>query len=176
MVSRSYKFVVDTMLGDLARWLRILGYDTLYSRSYSDWQVLRIAEKGNRIIITMDKGLCRKAQRHGLRCVLIESFDIREKLAELHIKVGIELVADPSKSRCPECNGALRKVYDKNIVKDRVPPNALEIHSVFYVCTRCGRVYWEGSHWRNIRKILDEVRDASAKLKLRFRRSIGIEG
>ncbi len=153
------RFIVDTMLGDLAKWLRILGYDTLYSRNYTDSQIVRIASKSRRIIITMDRGLCIMANKKGVPCISIESYDIRERLAEISVKANIPLVADPSRSRCPVCNGVLKPVYDKSVVKDRVPPKALESHKVFYVCTRCGQVYWEGSHWKNIKRVLEEARN-----------------
>ncbi len=153
------KFVVDTMLGDLAKWLRILGYDTLYSRNYNDKQIVKIAKNGRRIVITMDRGLCVLAKKNKVPCIEIESYDIRYKLAEISLKADIPLIANPSKSRCPVCNGELKPVYDKSVVRDKVPPHALETNNVFYVCTRCGQVYWEGSHWKNIRKILEEAKN-----------------
>jgi uncharacterized protein with PIN domain len=152
------RFIVDTMLGDLAKWLRILGYDTLYSRNYRDSQIVNIAKESKRVVVTMDRGLCILAKKNGVRCLIIESFDIRERLAEISVKAGIPLVANPSKSRCPLCNGELKPVYDKSVVRDRVPPRVLELNKVFYVCTRCGQVYWEGSHWNNIRRVLEEAR------------------
>ena len=157
--TRRKRFIVDTMLGDLAKWLRILGYDTLYSRNYTDSQIVKIASTSKRTILTMDRGLCIIAKKKNVPCILMESYDIRERLAEISIKANIPLVADPSRSRCPVCNGVLKPVYDKSVIKDRVPPKALESHKVFYICTRCGQVYWEGSHWRNIKRILDEARN-----------------
>jgi len=151
-------FVVDTMLGDVARWLRLMGYDALYSRNYQDWQILRVAEKGRRTIVTRDRGLYNKARRRGLSAVLIESYGMPERLAELALKTRIILRADPDRSRCTECNGELVRVEDKSVVRDRVPPGALEAHKVFYVCSRCGRVYWKGGHWRNIERIITEAK------------------
>ncbi|MEB3844552.1 MAG: Mut7-C RNAse domain-containing protein [Desulfurococcales archaeon] len=150
------RFVADTMLGELARWLRILGYDTLYSRVYSDNQLLNIASRTGRILLTRDKGLYYRARKKGVRTVYIEFDSIEWRLAELRAKLGLKLEADPSKSRCPECNAPLVKVEDKWKVKDRVPPGAWEAYDVFYLCPRCGRVYWEGGHWRNIRRIVEE--------------------
>ncbi len=153
------KFIVDAMLGDLAKWLRILGYDTLYSKSYTDKQIISIAKSSERIIVTMDRGLCIMARKKNISCVTIENYDIRDRLAEISVKTNIPLIADPSRSRCPVCNGTLKPIYDKSIVKDRVPPKALESNKVFYVCIRCGQVYWEGSHWKNIRRVLEEARN-----------------
>lgn len=154
------RFVVDSMLGHLARWLRILGYDTIYSRNFSDWQLLRIARSSGRILVTRDKGLHWRARKQGIRSVLIESTHNVERLAELASKVGLELALDPRQSRCPLCNGDLKEA-SRNAVKGRVPERTLEYVDEFYVCTRCGKIYWEGSHWSNMRRMLQDA----AKLK-----------
>ncbi|MEM2025047.1 MAG: DUF5615 family PIN-like protein, partial [Desulfurococcaceae archaeon] len=85
------KFVVDTMLGSLARWLRILGYDTLYEREIEDWQILRRAELESRVIITRDRGLHNKAMKHGLRSILIWEEDMSDRLAHIAVIAGIKL-------------------------------------------------------------------------------------
>ncbi len=156
-------FIVDSMLGSIAKWLRILGYDTLYSSRYDDWQILRVAEKTGRTIITSDRGLYWRARKRGLRVVLIEEQDRIARLAEVAEKTGIRVELDPKRSRCPVCNGELVEVRDKRVVADRVPPQSLKANEVFYVCTRCGKVYWEGSHWRNMKKVVEEVRRLTRK-------------
>jgi uncharacterized protein with PIN domain len=158
------KFIVDAMLGSLAKWLRLLGYDTLYSTSYNDAQIISIAARAKRIMVTSDKGLYRRAIKAGLRAVLLPESGVTESLARLASAGLIELKVDPSKSRCPLCNGVLKEVTDKNLVRGRVPPGALAKYSKFYVCTRCGHVYWEGGHWRNIRRIVEEAKLMSAQL------------
>ena len=158
------KFIVDAMLGSLAKWLRLLGYDTLYSTSYNDAQIISIAARAKRIVVTSDKGLYRRAIKAGLRAVLLPESSVTESLARLASAGLIELRVDPSKSRCPLCNGVLKEVTDKNLVRGRVPPGALAKYSKFYVCTRCGHVYWEGGHWRNIRRIVEEAKLMSAQL------------
>ena len=153
----SEKFIADAMLGEVARWLRILGYDVLYSRNYTDKQILSIAMKTGRIILTRDRGLYSRAKKRNLKVVYVSTDNIVERLAEIVLKTGISLDPDPRKSRCPECNSPLIIVRDKEKVRDRVPPRALEANDEFYMCPRCGRVYWEGSHWRNIRRIVREA-------------------
>lgn len=154
---RNPKMIADAMLGEVTRWLRILGYDVLYSRNYTDYQVLSTAKRTGRVILTRDWGLHVKAGKRGVKSVYISSDNITERLAELVLKIGIKLNPDPSKSRCPECNAELIIVKDKRRVKDRVPPGAYEKYSIFYLCPRCGKVYWEGGHWRNIRRIVEEA-------------------
>ncbi len=158
MPERKEKFIADTMMGELARWLRILGYDVLYNRNYSDLQILKIARASRRTIITRDRGLHVKAIKNKIKSVYIHSDKIEYRLAELALKTNIILEADPSKSRCPECNGILTKISNKDLVKDRVPPGALQAYDEFYLCVNCGKVYWEGSHWKNIKRILNNVK------------------
>jgi uncharacterized protein with PIN domain len=163
------RFIVDTMLGDVARWLRIMGYDTRYSRSYGDRELLSEAILTGRILITRDKGLHAKARKASVRAVLLESTTIEERLAELSVKLGLELRVDPNTSRCPECNGVLERVNDKSIVRDRVPPLAYNTYDVFYACTVCGRVYWEGSHWDNIRRVVEISRGLAEEMRKAYR-------
>ncbi len=157
-MTRDKKFIADAMMGELARWLRIMGYDTLYNRNYRDKQIINIARATGRIIVTSDRGLHSRARKMGLKSIYIASHRVEERLAELALQAGITLEADPSKSRCPECNGELIRVTDKEKVKDRVPPGSLNTYNEFYVCVNCGKVYWKGGHWRNIERILYEAR------------------
>lgn len=159
------RFIADAMMGEVARWLRILGYDTLYNRNYTDYQILRIASRTGRIIITRDRGLHSRARKRGLRSVYVASHRVEERLAEVALQAGIRLEADPDRSRCPECNGPLRRVTDKRLVSDRVPPGALQAYDTFYVCAVCGRVYWRGGHWRNIERVLGEARELVSKAR-----------
>lgn len=164
------RFIADTMLGDLARWLRIMGYDVIYYKDLEDHQIIEAAMMGDRIILTRDRGLFHKARKASVRAVLVESTDSAERIAEVAKKTGIEIRADPSLSRCPECNGVLEKV-GRERVRDRVPPAALSAYEEFYLCTRCGNVYWAGSHWENIRRKIEEARETLRKLTKGRRRS-----
>ncbi len=163
-MSEEPRFIVDTMLGNVARWLRMLGYDTLYNRKYEDWRILQIAEKENRIIITRDRGLHRRALNRGLKSIYLEIDDMAERLAYIAYIAGIRLYIDLEKSRCPICNGELRKV-SKEEVKDKVPPRVYRLHDDFWICTRCGKVYWIGSHWRKIEEILAKARKIYESMK-----------
>lgn len=151
------RFIVDTMLGNVARWLRMLGYDTLYDRRYEDWRILHIAKNEDRIVVTRDKGLHRRALNRGLKSIYLEQDDMAERLAYISYHTGIRLYIDLEKSRCPICNGELRKV-SKEQVKDKVPRRVYYLHEDFWICTRCGKVYWIGSHWRKIEEILENAR------------------
>lgn len=156
------------MHGDLAKWLRILGYDTVYSRSYTDRQLLELALLGDRVLVTKDKRLYAKAKKLGVRGVLVESTLTVEKIAELASKIKLDLNVDPSRSRCPDCNGVLVK-RGREEVRSRVPPRVLEVYEEFYECAKCGKVYWEGSHWRNIRGVIEEARSFAQSFRKALR-------
>ncbi|MCC6033677.1 MAG: Mut7-C RNAse domain-containing protein [Desulfurococcaceae archaeon] len=150
------KFVADTMLGNLARWLRILGYDTLYSSSFEDWRLLRVAEEEKRILLTKDESLFRRARTRGLSALLITSDDIAEMLAYVAAKTGAELSFNPSRTRCPECNTLLMKI-SKAEALSLLGGELITKYDEFWRCGKCGKIYWQGNHWRTINSILEKA-------------------
>lgn len=150
------EFVADTMLGNLARWLRMLGHDTLYSRSFEDWRLLRLAEEEGRVLLTRDESLFRRARSKGLRVALITSDDIAEMLAYVAAKTGLNLVFDPSRTRCPKCNTPLTRMSKAealSLLRDELTAKYEE----FWRCGKCGRLYWQGNHWRTINETLERA-------------------
>jgi len=160
---RRKRFIVDSMLGGLARWLRMLGYDTLYAKNWHDARILEVAESEGRAVVTRDHGLYVRAVKRGLEAVIVPE-ELEDALAILALRFGIELKVDPDRSRCPLCNASLRRASAEE-VKGRVPPQVLERHSVFWVCTGCGQVYWRGGHWRGIEATLAEARKRLERLR-----------
>ena len=162
------KFIVDSMMGSIARWLRILGYDTVYDKNAEDWQILRRAELDRRTIVTRDKSLHNRAIRYGLRSILIwEEDDIPSRLAYIAWVTGIRLSVNFNETRCPEDNAPLVKV-DKEKIKNKVPEPVYRLHNDFWECPRCGKVYWVGSHWKLIEKSLSEARIKLEELKRKY--------
>jgi hypothetical protein len=141
------------MLGQLARWLRMAGYDTLYEPDIEDREVLRLARLEDRTILTRDRRLAIRKAALG-RSFLIESEDPAEQLRQVILKFPPEA---GQKSRCPVCNGLLRKVVKKDRVRDLVPEHVFLGFGRFYRCASCGKVYWEGSHHARLRKTLDDI-------------------
>jgi uncharacterized protein with PIN domain len=168
LMSSEPKFIVDNMLGTVARWLRILGYDTVYDRKAEDWMILRRAELEGRIIITRDRGLHNKATKNGLRSILLWDDEMPDRLARISLIAGIRLTVDFTKTRCPEDNTPLVKVRDKSEIKGSVPPRVYSLHEDFWKCPRCGKVYWVGSHWRHIEKVLQEAREKLEQLRAKM--------
>ncbi|ALL01279.1 hypothetical protein Pyrde_1231 [Pyrodictium delaneyi] len=165
---KAARFIVDSMLGSLARWLRMIGCDTLYAKGWHDSRILEEAESARRIIVTRDRGLFNRARKRGLDAVLV-SDNIVEALALISTKYGIPLEVAPDRSRCPVCNSPLRRTA-KEEVKGRVPPRVYEHYDEFWVCSGCGQVYWRGGHWRGIEETLKEARRWAEKLRARRRR------
>ncbi len=157
------RFIVDTMLGNVARWLRMLGYDTLYYRRIDDWKILYIASRDDRVIVTRDRGLCSRARKKDLKCILLEQDTMEERLAYISFETGIRLYIDLERSRCPICNYELVRI-DRELVRDKVPRRVYEKHHDFWFCRRCGKVYWIGSHWRGIEETLKKAREILDKL------------
>jgi hypothetical protein len=136
--------MVDAMLGRLAHWLRLMGYDTAYWRDGSDSALIRQARAENRLIVTRDHQL---AGRRGIRAVLIASELLDEQIAEVRAALGSRAPGTPEPfTRCPECNGALHDLSDED-ARDLVPPYVWHTQLVFRRCPDCGRVYWKGTHW-----------------------------
>lgn len=158
------RFIVDNMLGTIARWLRIIGYDTLYDRNSEDWQIIRRAELESRIIITRDKALHNKALKHGLKSIFIWESSIPDRLAHIALVTGIRLNVDFNKTRCPDDNALLEKV-EKESISDIVPPRVYRLHSDFWRCPRCGKIYWIGRHWKHIEFTLGQAREKLDFLK-----------
>ncbi|MEM0449210.1 MAG: Mut7-C RNAse domain-containing protein [Methanomassiliicoccales archaeon] len=140
------KFLADGMLGSLARWLRMMGYDTTYYSVLEDDELLKMAKEQGRLLLTRDQDL---AARGGRYAILITEENLEEQLLQLVHELGLR--TDLEMSRCTECNGALESV-SKEEVKGRVPQRTLQLQDQFHRCLSCGKIYWKGTHWANIQR------------------------
>lgn len=145
-------FIVDAMLGKLAKKLRLLGYDSLYSSSMDDDMILQLAKNENRILITKDVPLIRKAKKKKIWNVQITSDDEIEQFLQINKKENLgKCTVSGGNSRCPRCNGKLQYI-EKNEVSDKVPAGVLENMKDFWKCTKCEKIYWEGTHIKNLQQ------------------------
>ena len=150
---RNPRFVADAHLGGLARMLRMLGFDTLYDNHFLDDAIVAIGEQDGRIVLTRDRELLkRRAVTHGCYVHALKS---EQQLREIVERLDLARSAKPF-TLCLHCNVPLHPV-DKVHVLDRLPPKVREHYERFSTCDNCGRVYWEGSHWRHMRRVLDGV-------------------
>ncbi len=150
------RFIADMMLGRLARWLRLYGYDTLYGIE-DDGEIIRVALGEGRVILTRDSDLAERAGKLGAKVFLLSSNSLEGQIDELR-RFGLEFgELFPANARCPKCNGPIRPA-SKREVKDRVPLTVHEKYDEFYICENCGQVYWPGRQWEEMVKIDRKLR------------------
>ena len=141
-------FILDVNLGKLAKRMRLLGFDCLYRNDYQDAEVVNIAVNEQRIVLTRDRRLLyAKHISHGywVRAVNVES-QVDEVLNRFDLHGSIHPF-----SRCLVCNGVLTLV-SKTEIQDRLEPKTRLYYEIFYQCTDCRRIYWDGSHMENMRQ------------------------
>lgn len=147
------------MLGTLAKWLRILGFDALFDPALDDHQLVRLARAENRVLLTRDREL---ARRPGLRVLLITDErledQVRQVLTDLHLS------PDQSFSRCPVCNEPLEPLSHE-AARSRVPAYVAQAHETFRACPACERVYWRGSHWQQMDEFLNSIKSPKSEIK-----------
>ena len=138
-------FLVDGMLGSLARKLRILGYDTIYDSKADDARLMEIAAQSKRCLITSDVELYLLSRRRKLASILIVSRNERDCLFEVLSSIGESRIDETRVARCSICNGVLEDSCRK------------ERGNVIYRCVDCGKNYWRGSHWKRLSTLFTEV-------------------
>ena len=141
------------MLGRLARWLRFLGFDTLYYPHVSDIRLVKFAMEQERIVLTRDTALVRRKSVRDY--VLIHANEPYRQLREVLDALGLRRFS--LMSRCVACNGSLAKVSGKAELMDSVPEFVFLTTDDFYRCTECGKLYWEGSHPKQFREKIGSI-------------------
>lgn len=147
------KFLLTSELGRLAKWLRILGYDSAYIRENNHASLIIKALRESRIIISRNSHLGRSG---GIKIALLKAENLKEQLKELGTKLPLATGQENMFSRCVVCNEQLAAMEKKHI-KERVPEYVYQTHDDFFACPQCRRVYWQGTHWGNVSKILEEL-------------------
>jgi uncharacterized protein len=151
---RQIKFIVDVNLGKLAHKLRLLGFDTAYRNNLEDDEIVEIARKESRLILTRDKGILQQnAVTHGY---FLRSTDPKTQLIELVQRLQLQNAFEPF-TRCSVCNGTLEPV-EKMKLHHKLQADTLAFHTEFWQCKNCSKVYWEGSHFKRIQKWIEELK------------------
>jgi uncharacterized protein with PIN domain len=152
------KFLCDQMLGTLAKWLRIYGFDTFYaSKEMDDSELIKICKKEKRVLITRDKELIIRARRENLKTIEIKSIDINVQIR----KIITDLEIDPNNflSRCILCNSKLKEI-NKPEVKEKVLVKVFENNEKFWFCKKCDKIYWKGSHFEKMIEKINEIKNS----------------
>jgi uncharacterized protein with PIN domain len=148
------RFFADVMLGTLARWLRILGYDTSYKNSIDDDELVRSCIREGRIALTRDRRLAKRRQFE--QCLLIQGNTLSEQLTEVLDFTKDSISRELILSRCLECNAPIERIQ-KESVKGDVPLYVYRTQDSFSQCLNCGRIYWAGTHRERILKRLKHL-------------------
>jgi uncharacterized protein len=150
---RNLKFILDVHLGRLSKYLRLLGFDTLFEKDLSDSQIINISLSQHRIILTRDRGLLKTGTvTHGY---WIRSSKPTGQLKEIMNRFNLKSSLIPF-SRCLECNGILEEVSKREIM-ELLLPKTRDFYSEFKKCRTCGKVYWEGSHYEKMKYFIQTV-------------------
>jgi uncharacterized protein with PIN domain len=156
---REPKFVLDVHLGRLARYLRLLGFDTAYGDSSEDRDLAAVSREQGRTLLTRDRGLLkRSAVTHGY---FVRGRLPRRQIVEVMRRFDLVRNVTPF-TRCLSCNGPLTPVAKADVL-DRLPPLTAELHDTFWTCGRCGRVYWRGTHYERLQALVDDVLDRARR-------------
>ena len=155
---REPRFVLDTHLGKLARHLRLAGFDCLYRNDCRDSELVTAALAENRIILTRDKGLLK--QRLVTHGYCVRNTDSEAQLREVLRALQLEAYLRPF-TRSRACNAELREVPKAEVLA-RLPEKVRAAYERFQLCPGCGRIFWEGTHYERLRRLLDPTAQSGA--------------
>jgi len=150
---RHLRFVLDTHLGRLASYLRLLGFDALYANDAGDAELADLAAAEGRILLTRDRGLLKRSQVTRGYC--LRSTNSHAQLREVAQRFDLAATARPF-TRCLACNGNLEPVPAAE-VRHLLPEHTRQTYDEFGRCTACGRVYWQGAHYARMRGLVEEI-------------------
>ena len=156
-------FLVDSMIGNVAKKLRLFGYDTIYKSDFDDLKLLEQAKKQQRIIISRDHDLIARAKKQEINSIYITEIEEIDQFLEIFKSISLEVDEITGDiARCTKCNSTTSQI-DKSKVIEKVPKKVLEFNEKFWQCDNCNQIYWEGTHIIKIQEFLEKLK---AKLKV----------
>lgn len=146
------KFIADVHLGKVARYLRLLGFDTVYKNSYTKYELRSIARSENRTLLTKNLLFLKDTNLH---CCIITTDDsllqLRQVVNEYQLKESFQPF-----SRCRVCNDILETVA-KETIENKIEENTSRYYHEFWQCAGCKRVYWKGAHYKRMMRLIEEA-------------------
>lgn len=157
------KFIADSNVGKLAKWLRMMGYDTQFFEGSSDSQMVAAALAENRVILTRNTQIMRRrlVTSGQLKAILIQSDEPERQIRQVIDALKLDCQFQPF-SICLECNQPLVE-RSREQVKDLVPPYVFQTQNQYMECPACHRIYWRGTHWQAMTKNLEKFIKGSAQ-------------
>ena len=154
------KFIVDINVGKLAKWLRMMGYDTLLFDGDDDWRMIIIALEEGRVVITKDTQIVKRGviTSGRLKAILIISDKSEQQIQQVVETLDLDYKYRPF-TLCLECNQPLVE-RSKREVEDRVPPYVFQTQNEYVECPACHRIFWKGTHWKAMTEKLQRLRDS----------------
>jgi uncharacterized protein with PIN domain len=151
------KFIVDSNVGRLARWLRIAGFDTVFINDLDDNRLVRLALSEGRVLLTKDTQILKRrlVTSGRLKTILIEDDEVKAQLRQVVKALNLGDKIKPF-TLCLECNQPL-VLSEKEDVKELVPPYVFQIQTQYMQCPACQRVYWRGTHWQRMSRELERI-------------------
>jgi uncharacterized protein with PIN domain len=150
------QFIVDVNLGKLVKYLRMCSFDAIYSNSYTDHDIAQLAYTENKIVLTRDRRLLKqKIITHGY---WIRSTDPIKQIYEVIRRFNLVPMIKPF-NRCLECNNLIAPVNKEEIL-EQLEPKTIQYFDEFYRCKGCKRIYWKGSHFEQMSKLLDKIQSS----------------
>jgi len=157
-LTHNLKFIVDHNVGKLAKWLRMMGYDTLFFEGNDDSQMIAAALAEGRVILTRDTQIMKRwvVTTGRLKVILIESEEPERQMCQVVETLNLDSQFRPF-TVCLECNQLLEE-RSKQQVQDRVPPYVFQTQNQYMECLACHRIYWRGTHWQAMLKRLEKFK------------------
>jgi len=149
------KFIVDRNVGKLAKWLRMMGFDTLLFEGGDDHYMVAAALAEDRVILTRDTEIMRRRLVTGgrIKAILIESYEPEKQVRQVIKTLNLNVQFKPF-TICLECNQLLVE-RSKEEVEGRVPPYVFQTRDQYMECPSCNRIYWKGTHWQAMTRSLE---------------------
>jgi len=150
-----FRFIVDANVGKLAKYMRMLGFDTFYDLNIHDPEIAKISEQENRIVLTRDLGLLkRKNVTYGY---FLRETQISAQVAEVVKRYSL-IDKINAFSRCLECNGYVIAV-EKALIKEKLDPGVFNDYNEFFNCMDCNKIYWKGFHYETMLNSIKKLQD-----------------
>ncbi len=146
------RIIADNMLGKLAKWLRFMGFDTIYLKNIDDKALVELTRLENGCLLTRDKELSKVKD---LNVIYIKSEKVDEQLKQVIKEFDLK-PNDDEFTRCPDCNNMVIEV-DRALVKNKVPTGVYDRQDQFWLCKKCERYYWHGTHYIKIKEKIEKL-------------------
>jgi uncharacterized protein with PIN domain len=154
-------FLVDGMLGNVAKKLLLLGYDTEYFSDMNDLKLIQKAKNEDRIIISKDLQLIANAKKSAIQTIQITKEDEIEQFSEILSTIHLELNdISGDTARCAKCNSNTSQI-SKSRISNKIPSKVLEFNEKFWECDNCKQIYWEGTHIKKLQDFLNKIKALS---------------